>query len=157
MSVVVLALGANLGDRVATLTAAVSDLGAVPGLSVTAVSDLVVTAPVGGPPQPDYVNAVVLAATTLGPPSLLAATRAIEAAHGRERSVRWGPRTLDIDLIAYGSPGDADEVTSSDPVLTLPHPRAHQRAFVLGPWAQVDPAARLRLPDGSVAAVADLL
>lgn len=152
-----LALGANLGDPVATLTAAVSDLGAVPGLRVTAVSDLVGTAPVGGPPQPDYVNAVVLAATTLEPPSLLAATQAVEAAHGRERSVRWGPRTLDIDLIAYGRPGDADEVTSSDPVLTLPHPRAHERAFVLGPWAQVDPAARLRLPDGSVAAVADLL
>ncbi len=154
---VVLALGANLGDRAATLTAAVRDLAAVPGISVRAVSALVRTAPVGGPEQPDYVNAVALVTTTLEPRPLLAAAQAVEAAHGRERSVRWGARTLDVDVVAWGAPGAAGEVVSSDPTLTLPHPRAHERAFVLAPWADVDPAARLRLPDGSVAAVADLL
>lgn len=154
---VVLALGANLGDAAATLDSAVRSLRAVDGVTVTAVSAPFVTTPVGGPPQPDYVNAVVLVATTLGPRRLLAAVHAVEAAHGRERSVRWGARTLDVDLVAWGAPGAAGEVVSVDPVLTLPHPRAHERAFVLVPWADVEPAARLRLPDGSVAAVADLV
>lgn len=156
-SEVVLALGANLRDPAATLDAAVRDLAAVPGVGVRKVSAYVVTAPVGGPPQPEYVNAVALVTTTLSPRALLAAAQAVEAAHGRERSVRWGARTLDVDLVAWGAPGDPGEVVSVDPDLTLPHPRAHQRGFVLAPWAAVDPTARLRLPDGSVAAVADLL
>ena len=154
---VVLALGANLGDRVATLAAAVAGLAAVDGLTVHAVSPVFATAPVGGPPQPDYLNAVVLARTTLAPARLLAACQGVEAEHGRERSVRWGPRTLDVDVIAYGTAGSPDEVLLDDPDLTLPHPRAHQRAFVLAPWAALDPRAMLRRPDGTLASVGALL
>ncbi|MEO7745269.1 MAG: 2-amino-4-hydroxy-6-hydroxymethyldihydropteridine diphosphokinase [Actinomycetota bacterium] len=154
---VVIALGANLGERSATLADAVVALGALEGLELTTTSPVVTTAPVGGPDQPDYLNAVVLARTTLAPAALLAALHAIEAAHGRERVVRWGARTLDLDLVAYGAPGDADEVVQDDPALTLPHPRAHERAFVLAPWAAADPHARLRLPDGRVADVRSLL
>ena len=154
---VVLALGANLGDRYATLRAAVRELDAVDGLALRAVSDPVETDPVGGPDQPDYVNAVVVAGTTLSPAQLLAACHRVEAEHGRERSVRWGARTLDVDVLAYGEPGSAGEVVSDALDLTLPHPRAHERAFVLAPWDQVRPASRLRLPDGSVRPVAELL
>ena len=157
MTAVVIALGANLGDRSSTIAGAVAALTALDGLEVTATSPLVSTPPVGGPDQPDYLNAVVLARTTLPPAALLAALHAIEAAHGRERDVRWGARTLDLDLVAYGAPGDADEVVRDDPALTLPHPRAHERAFVLAPWAAADPGARLRLPDGRVADVRRLL
>jgi 2-amino-4-hydroxy-6-hydroxymethyldihydropteridine diphosphokinase len=154
---VVLALGANLGDRTATLRAAVRELAAVPGVSVLAVSDPVETDPVGGPEQPDYLNAVVVAVTTLPPEDVLAACHRVEADHGRERAVRWGARTLDVDVVAYGEPGSPSEVVSDDPGLTLPHPRAHERAFVLAPWRQLRPDGRLRLPDGSVRAVAELL
>ena len=157
MSAVVLALGTNLGDREATLASAVGSLRAVDGLVVTAVSPLFATAPVGGPPQPEYLNAVVLADATLGPARLLAATQEIEALYGRERLVRWGPRTLDIDLVTYGDSASGDEVVQDDAALTLPHPRAHERAFVLAPWASVDPGARLRLPGGRLADVRQLL
>lgn len=155
MSAVVLALGTNLGDRSGTLASALRCLRRV--VSVRAISAVFSTAPVGGPPQPDYLNAVVLADTTLAPADLLAATQVIEAAHGRERNGRWGARTLDIDLISYGDTDFGDEVVQDDAVLTLPHPRAHQRAFVLAPWASVDPHARLRTPDGRVSDVRDLL
>jgi len=163
---VVLALGANLGEASATIAAAVQDLKALDGVTVEAVSAVVTTSPVGGPEQPDYRNAVVLATTTLEPDELLAACHRIEARHGRQRLVRWGARTLDIDLVAYGRPGSPSEVVLppdlpvTDAALTrlvLPHPRAHQRAFVLAPWASVDPTAELRLPDGTIAPVAELL
>lgn len=157
MSAVVLALGANLGEREATLASAVSELDAVQGLAVRATSALFATAPVGGPDQPDYLNAVVLAETTLSPAQLLAATQAIEAAHGRVRLQRWAARTLDIDLITYGENDSVDEVIQEHPDLTLPHPRAHERAFVLAPWASVDPSARLRMPGGRLADVRQLL
>ena len=134
---VVIALGSNLGDRLAHLQAAVDALAAMPGLSVTAVSPVYRTDPVGGPDQPDYFNAVLLAGTTLPPAGVLAAAHAAEAARQRTREVRWGPRTLDVDIISY------DAVVSADPVLTLPHPRAHERAFVLVPWHDMDPAAEL--------------
>lgn len=144
---VVLALGANLGDPLAALTAAVDRLAEVDGLTLVAVSPLARTEPVGGPDQPPYLNAVVLARTVLSPRVVLAAAQQVEQAAGRERLVRWGPRTLDVDLIQYGGgDGDADgdgTVLSDDPVLTLPHPRAHERAFVLWPWVQADPGARL--------------
>jgi 2-amino-4-hydroxy-6-hydroxymethyldihydropteridine diphosphokinase len=104
---------------------------------VLAISPVYQTAPVGGPVQPDYLNAVLIAATGLGPHELLAATHAIEQTGGRVRAERFGPRTLDIDIISYGA-----EV-STDPVLTLPHPRAHERAFVLAPWHDIDPEASL--------------
>ena len=141
--VAVLAIGANLGDRLGTLRAAVVALGRVPGITVLAVSPVYETDPVGGPDQPAYLNAVLNVRTTLGPRELLRAANGVEAASGRVREVRFGPRTLDIDIIGYG------DQTSDDPVLTLPHPRARERAFVLVPWLDVDPGAVL--PDGRVA------
>jgi 2-amino-4-hydroxy-6-hydroxymethyldihydropteridine diphosphokinase len=134
---VVLSVGSNLGNRLGTLTECVQALRRLPDTEVLAISPVYQTAPVGGPAQPDYLNAVLIAATGLGPYELLAATSAIEQSGGRVRAARFGPRTLDIDIIAF-----ADEV-SADPVLTLPHPRAHERAFVLAPWHDIDPTAQL--------------
>ena len=134
---VVIALGSNLGDRRQELQRAVDELAATRGLRVTAVSPVYETAPVGGPEQPDYLNAVVLAETSRPAAELLRRAHTIEMAAQRTREVRWGPRTLDVDIIAYGAE------TSSDPVLTLPHPRAHERAFVLAPWLDADPDAVL--------------
>ncbi|HUX70966.1 MAG TPA: 2-amino-4-hydroxy-6-hydroxymethyldihydropteridine diphosphokinase [Cellulomonadaceae bacterium] len=146
---VVLALGSNLGAPQDTLREAVAALAEVDGLEVVQVSPLARSAPVGGPEQPDYLNAIVLARTTLAPRALLRVAQAIEAVHGRERVERWGPRTLDIDLIVYGS---TLAVTDD---LELPHPRAHERAFVLQPWAQIAPDAVLPgLGGGPVAALA---
>jgi dihydroneopterin aldolase/2-amino-4-hydroxy-6-hydroxymethyldihydropteridine diphosphokinase len=146
---VVLALGANLGAAQQTLRDAVSDLARMRGLTVVDVSPLARSAAVGGPEQPDYLNAVVLARTTLSARELLRATQEIEQQHGRERLEHWGPRTLDIDLVVYGS---TLAVTDD---LELPHPRAHQRAFVLEPWAQVAPDAVLPgLGGGPVALLA---
>lgn len=133
----VIALGSNLGDRLQELQRSVDALAATPGLALTAVSPIYETAPVGGPEQPDYLNAVVLAQTSRPAADLLARAHAIEAAAQRTRAERWGPRTLDVDIIAYG------EELSSDPVLTLPHPRAQERAFVLAPWHDADPGAVL--------------
>lgn len=141
---VVLALGSNLGDRLATLQAGIDDLAAAPGLRLAAVSGVFETAPVGGPDQPDYLNAVVLGDSDLPARSILHHCQAAERALGRVRNEHWGPRTLDVDLIA------CDDEVSSDPVLTLPHPRAHLRAFVLLPWLDVDPDAHL-VGFGSVA------
>ena len=134
---VVLALGSNLGERRDILQGAVDAIAALPEVQVMAVSPVYETAPVGGPPQPDYLNAVLLARTALPSRALLGRLHEIEAAFDRERSERWGPRTLDIDIITV-----AGEV-SADPDLTLPHPRAHERAFVLAPWHDIDPAAEL--------------
>ncbi len=143
---VVIALGANLGDPLATLTAAVAALPDVPGLTVTAVAPLVESDPVGGPPdQPPYLNGVVLAGYPGEPAQLLRELHAIEYGHGRVRDVRWGPRTLDLDLIQFGVPGTPRERLSVDPALVLPHARAHERAFVLRPWVSVDPGALVRL------------
>jgi 2-amino-4-hydroxy-6-hydroxymethyldihydropteridine diphosphokinase len=127
----VLGLGANLGDRAATLQAALDGLGAQTG--VVAVSAIFETAPVGGPPQPDFYNAVVLLDTTLTAIDVLAVAHSLEVAAGRVRTEHWGPRTLDVDVLAY------DEQRSDDPELTLPHPRAHERAFVVLPWLDVEP------------------
>lgn len=132
---VVLALGSNLGDRLANLQAAVASLCTGPGLDCAAVSPVYETAAVGGPAQPDYLNAVLVAVTSLPARAVLDRGLAAEAARHRVRQERWGPRTLDVDVIVYG-----DEI-SSDPDLTLPHPRAHERAFVLAPWHDVDPDA----------------
>lgn len=146
---VVLAIGSNLGAAQDTLRDAVADLAAVPGLEVLDVSALARTAPVGGPEQPDFLNAVLIARTTLSPRDLLRATAEVERRHGRERLVHWGPRTLDVDIIVYG---DVSAVTDD---LELPHPRAHERAFVLQPWAQVQPDAVLHgLGGGPVAQLA---
>jgi 2-amino-4-hydroxy-6-hydroxymethyldihydropteridine diphosphokinase len=132
---VVLALGSNLGDRLANLQAGVDALCARPGLSNVAISPVYETAPVGGPAQPDYLNAVLVAATTLSAQAVLERGQEAESALGRVRGQRWAPRTLDVDVIVYGT-----EV-SDDPGLTLPHSRAHERAFVLAPWHDLDPGA----------------
>jgi dihydropteroate synthase len=139
----VLAIGANLGDRLGTLRAAVAAIGRLPETELLAVSPVYESDPVGGPDQPDYLNAVLMVRTRLAPRDLLDRVNRIEAGYGRVREVRFGPRTLDIDIVTY-----ADQ-TSDDPVLTLPHPRAKERAFVLAPWHDIDPAAIL--PEGSVA------
>jgi len=144
---VVLALGSNLGDRLANLQGGVDHLAAAPGLRAVAVSAVFQTAPVGGPAQPDYFNAVLLATTGLTARSVLDRCHDAERALGRVRTVVWGPRTLDVDLIA------CDDEVSSDPELTLPHPRAHLRAFVLAPWLDADADARL----AGFGPVADLL
>ena len=133
----VLSVGSNLGDRLGTLQGCVHAIGALPETDVLAISPVYETASVGGLAQPDYLNAVLVAATGLRPLDLLTATQRIEADFGRVRAERFGPRTLDIDIIGY------DEEISDDPVLTLPHPRARERAFVLAPWHDVDPAATL--------------
>ena len=137
MTAVVLALGSNLGDRQDILQGAVDAIVGLPGVRVTAVSPVYETVPVGGPAQPDYLNAIVLADVARPARELLDRLHEIEAAFDRVRVVRWGPRTLDIDVVDFGGE------RSDDPELTLPHPRAHERAFVLGPWRDVDPDAAL--------------
>ncbi|MEU7422508.1 MULTISPECIES: 2-amino-4-hydroxy-6-hydroxymethyldihydropteridine diphosphokinase [unclassified Streptomyces] len=135
----VISIGANLGNRLETLQGAVDALEDTPGVRIKAVSPVYETEPWGVEPgsQPSYFNAVVLLKTTLPPSSLLERAHAVEEAFNRVRDERWGPRTLDVDIVAYA------DVTSDDPHLTLPHPRAHERAFVLAPWHDVDPQAQL--------------
>ena len=132
---VVIALGSNLGDRHATLDGAVDALRQI--ITVTKVSSYIETDPVGGPEQPDYLNAVLIGESDLEPTDLLLKMQAIELAAGRERLERWGARTLDLDLIV------ADDLVMDTELLTLPHPRAHERRFVLDPWLEVDPEAIL--------------
>lgn len=146
---VVVSLGSNLGDRGETLSAAVEALRGLEGVTVTRVSPLVETDPVGGPEQPAYLNAVVIARSALAATELLERLHEIEDAHGRTREIRWGARTLDVDLIQFGCPGGRHEVVHDDEALTLPHPRAGERAFVLVPWAAADPGARLRVAHGA--------
>ena len=137
MADVVLALGSNQGDSAAILQGAVNDLAQVDGLRLTQVSAVYETDPVGGPEQDRYLNAVVLGRTELAPAELLAATQAVEQRWHRVREVRWGPRTLDIDIIAI------DDLVLDTDDLVLPHPRAHERGFVLVPWLEADPQAEL--------------
>jgi len=133
----VIALGSNIGDRQDMLQGAVDAIEGISGVRLTASSPVYETVPVGGPQQPDYLNAVVLADITISPRVLLDQLHEVEAAFDRVRVVRWGPRTLDLDIITVaGERGD-------DPELTLPHPRAHERAFVLAPWHDADPDAVL--------------
>lgn len=146
----VIALGANLGDRKATLLAAVRELAETEGVEVTAISTVIETAALRtdgiDPNAPAYLNAVVLITTSLTPGDLLTALNAIERRHGRVRSERWGDRTLDLDIVDFAG------ITSSSERLTLPHPRAFERDFVLEPWLEVDPQAELP-GHGSVAAL----
>lgn len=153
---VVIAVGANLGDRRATVESALRLLDRTEGIDVVAVAPFVETDPVGGPEQPDYLNTVVLARSRLAPLTILGHLNRIEAYHRRTREVRWGARTLDLDLVQVGDPSDGSDLTSDTERLTLPHPRAHERGFVLVPWHVVDPGATLRTGDG-VRAVEDLL
>ena len=127
-------LGANLGKARATLQAAVDALSALPSTRLVAVSPFYRTAPIDSS-GPDYINAVALLRTTLAPHDLLHFLQDIERVHGRERSFRNAPRTLDLDLLLYG------DRTVSAPDLTVPHPRIHERAFVLHPLLDVLPSA----------------
>ncbi|WZH37698.1 MAG: 2-amino-4-hydroxy-6-hydroxymethyldihydropteridine diphosphokinase [Microbacterium enclense] len=137
----VVALGANLGDRAETLTAAVAALRALPLTTDVHVSDPLETVAVTlhgeDADAPRYLNAIALMKTRLAPTTLLRELHRIEADHGRVRRERWGDRTLDLDLIAY-----ADE-RIDDEHLTVPHPRAHEREFVLAPWLEIDPDAEI--------------
>jgi 2-amino-4-hydroxy-6-hydroxymethyldihydropteridine diphosphokinase len=126
------ALGSNLGERLANLGDAVRRLCAADGMEITGSSRVYETAPVG-PPQPDYLNAVIELRTTLLPRELLEACLRIEAEMGRVRDEPWGPRVIDLDLLTF------DDRTIAEPDLTVPHPRMHQRAFVLIPLIELDP------------------
>ena len=132
-----LALGSNQGDRLAVLQGAVDALARTDGVDIDAVSGVFETDPVGGPQQPDFLNAVVVVVTSLSARQLLARAHEIEQEFGRVRAERWGPRTLDVDLVVVG-----DEIVD-EPDLVVPHPRAAQRAFVLVPWLDADPDATL--------------
>jgi 2-amino-4-hydroxy-6-hydroxymethyldihydropteridine diphosphokinase len=136
-----LGLGSNLGDRLTNLQAAVDALQTEPGLRVTASSRVWETAPVGGPPQPDYLNAVIRVETDLSARDLLDAARRVEARLGRVRRERWGARSLDVDVLLY------DEEQIDEPELSVPHPRIAQRAFVLLPLLELEPDPIL--PDGT--------
>lgn len=131
----VIALGANIGNPREQMDIAIALLRE--SLEVTAVSSYFTTAPVGGPEQPDYLNAVCIAESELPAAELLALLHGIEKSLGRERIEHWGPRTIDLDLIQYGS------ILSYAEELTLPHPRAHERRFVLEPWLEIEPDALL--------------
>jgi 2-amino-4-hydroxy-6-hydroxymethyldihydropteridine diphosphokinase len=135
----VLSIGSNLGNRMENLQGAVDAMEDTPGIRIKAVSPVYETAPWGVEPgaQPNYLNAVVVLKTTLPPAALLERAQAVEEAFHRTRGERWAARTLDVDIVAY------EGRVSEDPVLTLPHPRAHERAFVLAPWLDVDEAAEI--------------
>lgn len=127
-----IALGSNLGDCRATLEGALTALDATPGLRVLRCSSWYRSAPVG-PPQPDYLNGCALLEVSLAPEALLDRLQAIESRFGRVRAERWGPRTLDLDLILFG------EMVLDSARLQIPHPRLHERAFVLVPLAEIAP------------------
>lgn len=137
----VIALGSNLGDREGTLDAAAEEIRRLPLVSDVRMSDTIssvaVTLDGPDPSKPPYLNAVALVRTRLAPSVLLGYLQRIEHEHGRVRRQRWGDRTLDLDIVAYG------DQRSTDPALTLPHPRAHERDFVLAPWLSVDADAEL--------------
>jgi 2-amino-4-hydroxy-6-hydroxymethyldihydropteridine diphosphokinase len=126
-------LGSNMGDRLGYLQGAIDALNSATATQVHSVSPVFETDPVGGPEQDDYLNAVAVIKTVLSPAQLLSVTQQIELDANRERKEHWGPRTLDIDILAM----DNENFETAE--LTLPHPRAHERAFVLVPWATLDP------------------
>jgi 2-amino-4-hydroxy-6-hydroxymethyldihydropteridine diphosphokinase len=147
----VIALGSNLGDREKNLRSAVRDIAAIDGVTVTAASGIVqshAVKPTGtDAPAPDYLNAVILVRSALHPEQLLVELNRIEAEHGRVRAERWGDRTLDLDIISFA------DIERHSETLTLPHPRAFERAFVVAPWLQVQPDAEIA-GHGRIAALA---
>jgi 2-amino-4-hydroxy-6-hydroxymethyldihydropteridine diphosphokinase len=129
-----IALGSNQGNRDLNLLRAVAEIGKVPGTKITALSDFYDTAPVGKCDQPDFLNAVIRVETALQPEQLLAELQRIErVVFRRERTVRWGPRAMDLDILFY------DGLTLAGDALTIPHPRLHERRFVLQPLAEIAP------------------
>lgn len=141
-----LSLGANLGDAGDTLDQAVEAVDRHPRIAVLKRSSLYRTSPWGGVEQNDFLNLGLIVSTSLPARELLAVVQGIEVACGRTRELRWGPRTLDIDLIRFGT--DKSELVLDTPVLTLPHPRAHERAFVLAPWAELEDDVEIDTPTG---------
>lgn len=137
-----LGIGSNLYDRAANLQHAVDGLSATPEIEVVGVSRVYETEPVGGPEQPDYLNAVVAIETTLSARELLVTAQRLEAEAGRVRAERWGPRTLDVDVLLVGSEHH------DEPDLVVPHPRMHERAFVVIPLAELDPNLSAPAPQG---------
>ncbi|TPW71629.1 2-amino-4-hydroxy-6-hydroxymethyldihydropteridine diphosphokinase [Schumannella sp. 10F1B-5-1] len=137
----VIALGANLGEREQTIRQAVAQIESTEQIDVLAVSPLYETTAITldgpDPDKPGYLNGVALVTTTLDPETLLDVLEGIERAHGRERTERWGDRTLDLDIVDFGG------LTRDSDRLTLPHPRAAERDFVLRPWLDIDPDAQL--------------
>jgi 2-amino-4-hydroxy-6-hydroxymethyldihydropteridine diphosphokinase len=144
----VISLGANIGNPREQITLAIAMLREA--TEVLAVSSIYETAPVGGPDQPNYLNAICIAESDLPASDLLSVLHGIEKTLGRERLERWGPRTIDLDLIQYGS------ILSSAQELELPHPRAHERKFVLEPWLEIEPDAIL-LTHGKVSELLEQL
>lgn len=154
----VIGVGANMGKPAETVQSAMDALDLHPHITVLQRSSLYRSAPVGGVEQDDFINAVMTVETTLSAYELLGVCQGVELAHGRTRDVRWGPRTLDLDLIRFtpqvsleqgAGLGDAGaQLTLNDPVLTLPHPEACNRAFVLTPWHEIDPSATIEV-DGT--------
>lgn len=136
-----LGLGSNLGERLDTLQQAVVLLAGAHGVRPDASSRVWETDPIGGPPQPDFLNVVLRVNTDLTPFELLDVCQGVERALGREREVRWGPRTIDIDLLLFG------DQQMNVPLLTLPHPRMTSRGFVVLPLLELDP--EVRMPDGT--------
>lgn len=132
---VVIALGSNLGNSSETLNNAIAQINEF--CEVEKISSFFETEPIGGPKQPNYLNAVIIGRSNLTPEELLMKSREIENNLGRVREIHWGPRTIDIDLISVGD----FQLDSKD--LTLPHPRAHERKFVLEPWFEIDPDGEL--------------
>ena len=128
-----ISLGSNLGDRFQYLQNALDSINALTGTQVHSVSPVFETDPVGGPEQGQYLNAVAVVKTVLSPEQFLTATQKIELEQNRERNEHWGPRTLDLDLLAM------DDLVMDSENLVLPHPRAHERGFVLLPWSTLDP------------------
>jgi 2-amino-4-hydroxy-6-hydroxymethyldihydropteridine diphosphokinase len=128
-----LGIGSNLGDRLGSLQAAADLLGSAEGVQVVASSRLYETEPVGGPPQPDFLNAVLEVRSELTARGLLEVCLATERELGRTREVRWGPRTVDVDLLIF------DDQVIDEPDLVVPHPRAHERSFVLVPLLELEP------------------
>ena len=133
-----LGLGTNLGDRREQLARALRKLGEDPAVAIVRGSSVYETKPVGVVDQPDFLNMVVQIRTSHAPLALLAVCLGVEAGLGRERRQRWGPRTIDLDILLY------DQVKLNDEHLVLPHPRMHERSFVLSPLAEIAPELQLR-------------
>ncbi len=149
MSRVFIGIGSNQGDRLALISQAVKTLGAVQDARLVRLATIVETEAVGGPPQPPFLNTVVEVETAHAPQELLAALQDIERRLGRvPSSVRWAPRPIDLDLLLY------DDQIINEPGLTVPHPRMHQRGFVLEPLAQLAPDLRHPLLNETIAGLA---